>query len=410
MLFSHLIALGSCLSAVVFIFVFYREGPNFSTRLLEEEYEQQEKPGGLGQGGEEDEGGRKGDEENATLQMVHLHGQDGTTAAIAVTTNNQHAEEEEDDEDERNTTIRPPTLSTPHDFPHTLPMLDDEPTLLAIAQVRCHCWPSPALLRPSSSLPSSFAPSSSVFSSSSQGGLRQRDLDALVDHTSILPRGASTFTDRPSLGQGVMYVISSPLLVRLILVYSLTSFLNGGLFLSINLLALASWGYDMQPRECSIIMLLFGCWATFFNACLFKPVVRHLGSKRANAVGLIATGVGVLGLPLADMFVPSHSWPLWGCIVSSVLVFGSGYMLVNGLLVGFISSHASADMQGITQGLAVFLSSSLSGIGPVVLGLVANAALEAKVPVLSFLFLSVGYFVAFLALKDVPREVLEAEG
>jgi len=66
-------------------------------------------------------------------------------------------------------------------------------------------------------------------------------------------------------------------------------------------------------------------------------------------------------------------------------------------------------MQGITQGLAVFLSSSLSGIGPVVLGVVANAAQEAKVPVLSFLFLSVGYLVALLALKDVPREVLEAE-
>jgi len=406
-LLSHLIALGSCLSAVLVIFVFYREGPNFSTRLLEEEYEQQEKLGGRGEGGGEDEGEGEVNEENATLQMVRLHGQDGTTAAIAVTTNNQHA----GDVEERNANILPSPLPTAHDFPYTLPTLDDEPTLLAIAQARCHCWPSSAPQpRSSYSLPSSFASSSSPSSSSSShGSLHRRDLDALVDPTSILPRGASTFTDQPSLGQGVMYVISSPLLVRLILVYSLTSFLNGGLFLSINLLALAPWGYDMQPRECSIIMLLFGCWATFFNACLFKPVVRYLGSKRANAVGLIATGVGLLGLPLADMFVRSHSWPLWACIVSSVLVFGSGYMLVNGLLVGFISSHASADMQGITQGLAVFLSSSLSGIGPVVLGLVANAALEAKVPVLSFLFLSIGYFVAFLALKDVPREVLEAE-
>jgi len=89
--------------------------------------------------------------------------------------------------------------------------------------------------------------------------------------------------------------------------------------------------------------------------------------------------------------VREHSWTLWACIVVSVLILGSGYMLVNSLPVGFISSHASAEMQGITQGLAVFLSSSLSGIGPVVLGVVANAAQEAKVPVLSFLFLSVGY-------------------
>jgi len=249
---------------VLVIFVFYREGPDFSTCLREEEYEQQEKLCGEGGGEDEEEG--ENDEENATAQIVHLHGQDGTTAAIAVTTNNQHAENDGD-----------------KIGPDILPTLDDEPTLLSIAKARCHCWPLPPP-RPS---PSSSSSSSS--SPSSHGGLHRRDLDALVDPTPILPRGASTFTDRPSLGQGVMYVLSSALLVRLILVYSLTSFLNGGLFLSINLLALASWGYDMQPQECSIIMLLFGCWATLFNAYFFKPTVRYFGSKRANALGLLAT-------------------------------------------------------------------------------------------------------------------------
>lgn len=45
------------------------------------------------------------------------------------------------------------------------------------------------------------------------------------------------------------YVLTNPLLVRLILVYSLASFCNGGLFLSISLLAQADGGYDMHPKD-----------------------------------------------------------------------------------------------------------------------------------------------------------------
>ncbi|EWM20918.1 Major facilitator superfamily [Nannochloropsis gaditana] len=227
--------------------------------------------------------------------------------------------------------------------------------------------------------------------------------------TAILPRGDRTFQGRPTLFQGVRYVLSSPRLVRLILVLSLTSFLNGGLFLSVKLLTLHSEGFDMQPRESSTILLLFGCWAMAFNACLFRPLVRRLGPKRANMLGLLGTSLGVLVLPLADAFVEARTWALWTCTVASVLVFASSYMLVNSLLVGFISAHASPSMQGITQGLAVSLSSSLSGLEPVVLGSVANAAQEARLPVLTFLFLTCGYLVSFLALRGVPRAALEGE-
>ncbi len=225
----------------------------------------------------------------------------------------------------------------------------------------------------------------------------------------ILPRGDNSFVGRPSLCQGVLYVLRDPLLVRLIVVYSLTSFLNGGLFLSINILALNSQGFDMQPKDSSVIMLLFGSWAIFFNALLFKPFVLWLGPKRANALGLLATGFGVLVLPFADHYVRAHTWLLWGCIAVGVLVFGSGYMLVNSLLLGFISAHASGEMQGITQGMAVFLSSICSGVGPIVLGIVANASQDARMPVLSFLFLTVGYTSAMAALHGVPRDVLEKQ-
>ena len=44
-------------------------------------------------------------------------------------------------------------------------------------------------------------------------------------------------------------MLTKGLLLRLILVYSLTSFLNAGLMLSIMLLAQAKEGYDMSPKD-----------------------------------------------------------------------------------------------------------------------------------------------------------------
>lgn len=59
---------------------------------------------------------------------------------------------------------------------------------------------------------------------------------------------SSTLATRPTFFTGLHYVLTKALLLRLILVYSLTSFLNGGLMLSIMLLAQAKEGYDMTPK------------------------------------------------------------------------------------------------------------------------------------------------------------------
>lgn len=76
-------------------------------------------------------------------------------------------------------------------------------------------------------------------------------------------------------------------------------------------------------------MLLFGSWAIVFNALFFKPVVARLGQKRANGIGLLLTGIGVLGLPIGDYYIRAHTPQLWSCIVITVLVFGAGYMYVH---------------------------------------------------------------------------------
>lgn len=88
----------------------------------------------------------------------------------------------------------------------------------------------------------------------------------------------------------------------------------------------------------------------------------------------------------------------------SVLVFGSSYMLINSLLASFVSLHASREMQGIAQGIAMFCSQITSGVGPIAFGALHNA-LEAPIPV--FLFLTAGYLMCFVVLVVVPREVLE---
>ncbi len=69
----------------------------------------------------------------------------------------------------------------------------------------------------------------------------------------------NSFVGRPTFWEGVRYVVMRPLLRRLILVYSLTSFLNGGLFLSITLLAQAKTGYDMSPKDVRTYGLMRMC-------------------------------------------------------------------------------------------------------------------------------------------------------
>ena len=60
---------------------------------------------------------------------------------------------------------------------------------------------------------------------------------------------SSSLATKPSFLAGLRYVLTKGLLLRLILVYSLTSFLNAGLMLSIMLLAQAKEGYDMSPKD-----------------------------------------------------------------------------------------------------------------------------------------------------------------
>lgn len=138
-----------------------------------------------------------------------------------------------------------------------------------------------------------------------------------------------------------------------------------------------------------------------------QPIVARLGQKRANGIGLILTGVGILGLPVGDYFVRSHTVKLWSCIVVTVLIFSSGYMLINSILASFISLHASREMQGIAQGIAALASQILSGLGPIAFGALYNA-IKAPIPV--FLCLTAGYLVSFCVLLVVPRATLEKKG
>jgi hypothetical protein len=225
----------------------------------------------------------------------------------------------------------------------------------------------------------------------------------------LLPRGDSTFVGRPTFVAGLVYMTHHPLLMRLIGVFSLTSFFNGGLFVSITLLAIDKNGFDFGPKDASIVMLVFGCWATIFNAFFFKPIVTTVGPKKANALGLIGTGIGILGMPLAAYFVQLHTWQMWAYIVVSVMIFGSGYMLINSILIGLISQHTAADMQGLVQGCTTFVSQIFIGVGPVAAGALCNYFYDKNMPIAPFLCLTAGYVLCMLLVRGVPREELEIE-
>lgn len=80
--------------------------------------------------------------------------------------------------------------------------------------------------------------------------------------------------EKPTFWEGLQYVSGEPLLMRLILVYSLSNFLNGELLYAIPLLAEDYDGFDLKADETGFILLFFGCWCIFFNFLFFKPIVK----------------------------------------------------------------------------------------------------------------------------------------
>jgi hypothetical protein len=102
----------------------------------------------------------------------------------------------------------------------------------------------------------------------------------------------------------VSYIARHWVLVRVIIAYSLTNFLNGGLLVVIPLLAERSVGYGLGSKPTAVILLVFGIYCIVFNLTVFKPLVRLMGQKRANALGLNLVAFSILAFPLAAHLLP----------------------------------------------------------------------------------------------------------
>lgn len=133
-------------------------------------------------------------------------------------------------------------------------------------------------------------------------------------------------------------------------------------------------------------------FARALSSPFFGWLSYSIGRRLLMAGGLLAAGSLTLGGGLCQRF--------W-------LTFT--FRFLAGLLnpTETVATAAIGDLATGQERKVAFRYSKAAS--PVVLGLVANAAQEARLPVLTFLFLTCGYSVGFLALRGVPRAVLEGE-
>ena len=88
---------------------------------------------------------------------------------------------------------------------------------------------------------------------------------------------------------------------------------------------------------------------------------------------------------------------MWAYIVVSVVIFGLGYMLINSILIGLISQHTAADMQGLVQGCTTFVSQIFIGVGPVAAEALCNYFYDKNMPIALFLCLTAGVCAMHIA-------------
>ena len=145
-----------------------------------------------------------------------------------------------------------------------------------------------------------------------------------------------------------------------------------------------------------------------YNQLLFRRVLRRLGQKRANTLGIVLVAVGILGFPLVEAVVPCHTPLMWVVLTIFSAITGSGYMMVNTIFAAVISSHADAGMQGVAQGVSKMLAALTRGIGPMILGPIFEWAVgDLGVPFVAFLVISLGYLSVLLIVGPVPRPIFE---
>ena len=207
--------------------------------------------------------------------------------------------------------------------------------------------------------------------------------------------------------EGLKYVWNHPVVLRLILANTLYAFASAGLEVSLPLMATSKRGFDMTVSQYAIISTYSGAYGIFFNMFLLKCLVNRLGEVRTVKIGSLLLAFGLLGYPLSDLYIPNNDPGIYVAIILSSTLCTSGWMIVNSIIAAMISEQVSRDKQGITQGIKKFIVNIFKGMGPISQGALFEWSMRVNAPIVSFVWLSVGFLTSLAIICTIPKKVLE---
>ena len=152
--------------------------------------------------------------------------------------------------------------------------------------------------------------------------------------------------------------------------------------------------FNFGPTELGLIMGGMGVLSVIQQGVVIGPLTRWIGEENVLKSGLVVSILGLVGLALA---------PLKALMITSVMVFCVGNVLLQPSVTSLISRRADPRQQGAAMGLNNSFQSLGRGIGP----LWAGVAFDIH-PTLSFwtgaLIQFIAFSVSLKVLKRAPQE------
>jgi MFS family permease len=206
-----------------------------------------------------------------------------------------------------------------------------------------------------------------------------------------------------SLRVGLLVIWRDPLLLRVVLTFTLHSFLNGGLLFALILLyslSIEDGGLGFSPQENGGTMFLFGGIAVVYQLFVFKWVVKRMSVTRVYQMGTGLLMVGTLTVPTPLLFSDSRP-ATWVVIALLCVVLGVGFMSGLPVLSTMLANSSDPQRYGLIQGLAASGANLTRALGPIILGMLVSAFFAFRAPWLITILLSLGYIVCFMTVTRI---------
>jgi len=200
-------------------------------------------------------------------------------------------------------------------------------------------------------------------------------------------------------------------MLRVMLLYGLNSFANGGILLALSLiitLARAKSGFGFGPRGAGVVFAWFGAASFLVQLFVFRRFAAKLSSKRLYLVGGGLLCFSCILLPWAAGFVSDYV--MWTALLLDMIMLGAGFMGALPTVNAILANATDPRMRGFTQGAAASIGALLRGSAPLLCGILFAASISRDAPYVVFLFLGAVYMICLAIALSLPEKDVIHEG